>query len=205
MTIRVPAPLCSDRLSLRAFEPCDRQAYDAYHSRPDVYRFLYTPLPLAKARDKQFAAALSPRFEEDGDTLRLAVVRLLDGALLGEVLLKLASKAALQGEIGYIFNPDYAGRGYATEAVGMMLEAGFSQYGLHRIFARLDPRNAGSVGVVERLQFRREAHLLQNDRFNGEWGDEFIYALLKAEWEHRLAREPNPGRTVTHWPRASPT
>ncbi|MCW2305234.1 hypothetical protein M2324_003655 [Rhodovulum sulfidophilum] len=50
---------------------------------------------------------------------------------------------------------------------------------------RLDPLNAGSVGVVERLRFRREAHLLQNDRFDGTWGDEFIYAILKAEWEDR--------------------
>jgi len=64
-----------------------------------------------------------------------------------------------------------------------MLDIGFSEYGFHRIFARLDPLNKGSVGVVERLHFRREAHLLQNDRFNGVWGDEFIYALLKSEWE----------------------
>jgi len=29
---------------------------------------------------------------------------------------------------------------------------------------------------------RREAHLIQNDCFNGVWGDEFIYAVLTAEW-----------------------
>lgn len=197
MNINALTPIRSDRLELRAFEPSDRPAYDAYHSRPDVYRFLYTPLPKGKALDEQFAAALAPRFEEDGDTLRMAVTRRQDGALLGEVLLKLASKAALQGEIGYIFNPDYAGRGYATEAVQTMLEIGFRHYGLHRIFARLDPRNAGSVGVVERLRFRREAHLLQNDCFDGEWGDEFIYAQLKAEWECRRARASAADEIVT--------
>ncbi|MFN3525221.1 MAG: GNAT family N-acetyltransferase [Paracoccus sp. (in: a-proteobacteria)] len=183
MNIHTPTPIFSDRLELRAFKPSDRSAYDAYHSRPEVYRFLYTPVPDDAALAAQFAEALSSRFEEDGDTQRLAVIRREDSALLGEVLLKVASKAALQGEIGYIFNPDYAGAGYATEAVRMMLDVGFSQYGLHRVFARLDPLNAGSVGVVERLRFRREAHLLQNDRFNGVWGDEFIYALLRAEWE----------------------
>lgn len=67
-----------------------------------------------------------------------------------------------------------------------MLERGFSEVGCHRIFARLDAANRGSIGVVERLGMRKEAHLRQNDRFNGEWGDEFIYALLNEEWQRRL-------------------
>lgn len=181
-------PVLSERLLLRAFEPADRPAYDAYHCRPEVYRFLYMPVPSGEALDKQFATALATRIEENGDTLRLAVIRRDDSALLGEVLLKIDNKAALQGEIGYIFNPDFAGAGYATEAVRMMVDVGFSRIGFHRIFARLDPLNAGSVGVVERLQFRREAHLLQNDRFNGAWGDEFIYALLRTEWDARTEK-----------------
>lgn len=187
MNTQTCPPIVSDRLRLRPFEPSDRTAYDSYHTRPDVYRFLYVPVPGANALAEQFAAALSTRFEEDGDTLRLAVIRREDSALLGEVLLRMASKVALQGEIGYIFNPDFTGAGYATEAVQMMLSCGFGKYGFHRIFARLDPLNVGSVGVVERLHFRREAHLRQNDRFNGTWGDEFIYALLNTEWKNRQA------------------
>ena len=187
MEFKAYLPIVSDRLALRAFEHSDRAAHDAYHTRPEVYRFLYTPVPKGNALEQQFAAALSAQLEEDGDTLRLAVVRRADSALLGECLLKMVSKAALQSEIGYIFNPDFAGAGYATEAVRTMLDFGFGQCGFHRIFARLDPLNTGSVGVVERLRFRREAHLLQNDRFNGVWGDEFVYALLRAEWQERKA------------------
>ncbi|MCE8441152.1 GNAT family N-acetyltransferase [Rhodovulum sulfidophilum] len=185
MNALICLPIISERLVLRPFEPSDRPDYDAYHTRPEVYRFLYTPVPEADVRAEQFAAAMSTCLEEDGDTLRLAVIRRDASALVGEVLLKMANKAALQEEVGYIFNPTYAGAGYATEAVRMMLGFGFRQCGFHRIFARLDPLNAGSVGVVERLRFRREAHLLQNDRFDGTWGDEFIYAMLKTEWEDR--------------------
>ncbi|WP_306770606.1 GNAT family N-acetyltransferase [Pantoea sp. 18069] len=84
----------------------------------------------------------------------------------------------MQAEVGYIFHPDFACKGYATEAVGAMLGLGFEALDCHRIFARLDALNAGSVGVVERLRMRREAHLIQNDRFEGVWGDEYIYAML---------------------------
>ncbi|MDD7970848.1 GNAT family N-acetyltransferase [Roseinatronobacter alkalisoli] len=176
-------PIVTDRLLLRPFEPSDRPAYDAYHSRPDVYRFLYMPVPTGQALDAQFLSVLPGRFTEDGDTFRLAVTRKDDAVVLGEVLLKIANKAALQGEVGYIFNPDYAGKGYATEAVQAMVDTGFRKCGFHRIFARLDPLNTGSVGVMERLKFRREAHLIHNDRFEGSWGDEFIYALVRSEWE----------------------
>lgn len=117
-------------------------------------------------------------------------------AVLGEVLLKVASVQALQLEVGYIFNPRHAGQGYAAEAVQAMLGWGFDGLGAHRIFARLDALNTASVKVVERLGLRREAHLRQNDRFNGVWGDEYVYALLRAEW---AARTPGVKHTLLRW------
>lgn len=181
--------LATGRLLLRPFEAADFQAYAAYHALPEVYRYLYAPAPTGEALRAQFDALLDAPFENDGDTLQLAVVRAEDGVLLGEVLLKHAQRAALQGEVGYIFDPRHAGRGYATEAVAAMLGLGFDKVGLHRIFARLDAANAGSVGVVERLGLRREAHLIQNDRYDGVWGDEFVYAVLAREWAaRRVAR-----------------
>ncbi|HHQ6594189.1 TPA: GNAT family N-acetyltransferase [Serratia fonticola] len=146
---------------------------------------------VALARDQaqmenRLAKAVVSRFSEDGDTFYCAVTLQDSGELIGEVLLKLASSAALQGEIGYIFNPVYAGKGYAAEAVRSVLERGFNKVGFHRIFARLDAANRSSIGVIERLGMRKEAHLRQNDRFNGRWGDELIYALLKQEWSRNM-------------------
>ena len=142
---------------------------------------------------EQFQATLSAPFKDEGDIFRLAVTLNNPHHVIGEVLLKIASRSALQGEVGYIFNPTFSGQGYATEAVARMIEIGFSSLGFHRIFARLDTRNHGSVGVVERLGLRREAHLLQNDRFNDEWGDEYIYAVLAAEWlQHGTDRFLSP-------------
>jgi RimJ/RimL family protein N-acetyltransferase len=178
----ITLPFSTERLRLRRFTPDDLHAYAAYHRLPEVYRYLYAPPPEQAQMEKRLAKAVASRFSEDGDTFYCAVTLQDSGELIGEVLLKLASSAALQGEIGYIFNPVYAGKGYAAEAVRSVLERGFTEVGFHRIFARLDAANRGSIGVVERLGMRREAHLRQNDRFDGQWGDELIYALLKQEW-----------------------
>ena len=177
--------ISTDRLVIRPFAPDDFPAFFAYHSLPEVYRYLYQePLDETAARTK-FAKASLPRLDDDGDVAVFAVERRDDGAVIGEVLLKLASGAAEQAETGYIFNPDFAGKGYATEAMKAILDLGFSTLKFHRIFARLDALNKGSVGVVERLGMRREAHLIENDRFNDAWGDEYVYALLKREWQAR--------------------
>lgn len=186
MTHANAEPLTSTgRLILRSFVPEDFEAYIAYHSLPAVHRFLYSDPPSPQAMRERFDAGLNMRLSEDGDFLRCAVVRREDGVVVGQVSLQLANKAALQAEVGYIFNPAYAGKGYATEATGAIITLGFEKFGFHRIFARLDAKNAGSIGVVERLGLRREAHLIQNDRFNGIWGDEYIYAVLRQEWSER--------------------
>ena len=188
MITSIPVPVETELLVLRRFVPADFIAYADYHSRPEVYRFLYAEAPSGDALRTQFDTVLSAPFSKDGDVLRLAVTRRDDDALLGEVLLKIASKEALQAEVGYIFSPVHTSKGYATEAVRAIIDLGFKTLGYHRIFARLDARNQGSVGIVERLKMRKEAHLIQNDRFNGEWGDEFIYAVLKSEWNELKSR-----------------
>ncbi|MFK0166706.1 GNAT family N-acetyltransferase [Rhizobium sp. NPDC090279] len=192
MTSHDPKSFAStDRLILRGFIPEDFEAYSAYRSLPSVYRYLYSDPPSEQEMRERFDAGFNTRLSEDGDILRCAVVRREDDALVGQVSLKLASKAALQAEVGYIFNPAYAGKGYATEAAEAIITLGFERFGFHRIFARLDAKNTGSIGVVERLGLRREAHLIENDRFNGVWGDEYVYAVLSREW---AVRAPNRAR-----------
>ncbi len=184
-----PKPLAStDRLILRRFMPEDFAAYSAYRSLPEIYRFLYRDPPSPEAMRERFDARLDSPFREDGDTLLCTAVRREDDALVGDVSLTFANKAARQAEVGYIFSPVHAGKGYATEAAAAIITLGFETFGFHRIFARLDAKNAGSVGVVERLGLRREALLIESDRFNGVWGDEYVYAVLSREW---AARAPN--------------
>ncbi|WP_246679475.1 GNAT family N-acetyltransferase [Mesorhizobium sp. B2-3-5] len=185
-------PLTTERLLLRPFAEGDFESYAAYHSLPELYRYLYSAVPTRKALEEKFKGMLEAPFKNDGDVFRLAVVTREDETLAGQVTLKLASKAARQGEVGYIFNPAFAGKGYATEAVAKIINVGFSAFRFHRIFARLDAANKGSIGVVERLRLRREAHLRQNDQFDGVWGDEYIYAVLASEWREPTDQTAEP-------------
>ena len=83
---------------------------------------------------------------------------------------------------GTRLHPAQWGRGYTTEAARAMIDFGFRELGLHRIWADCDPRNVASWRVLEKLGLRREAHLRQNARIKGEWVDSLLYAILDREW-----------------------
>jgi RimJ/RimL family protein N-acetyltransferase len=179
-------PLRTARLVLRPYAIGDLDDVYDIQSRPEVARYL-----LVGARDRdQVRVALEERIlatlpDGEGGSLSLAVALPETGTVIGEVVLFVRSREHRQGEIGYVFHPDYGGRGYATEAARVMLRLGFGEFGLHRIVGRIDARNAASARVLDRLGMRREAHFAQNKILQGEWSDEVVYAMLEDEWRAR--------------------
>lgn len=113
-----------------------------------------------------------------------AVVQKDSNALLGACNLAVSSDAA---EIGWILHRDAWGQGYATEMGGALLQFGFDALQLHRIHAHCDAENVASFKVMEKLGMRREGLLLEarlaNKLSDKKYGDSFIYALLRDEWE----------------------
>ncbi|MDX3433935.1 GNAT family protein [Streptomyces sp. ME01-18a] len=187
-SLRVPLPATTERLILRLFTSDDLDDVYAYQGLDEVARYL----PRSALTPDQCAQSLARRatgtaWTEDGDDLVLAVCRADAPGVVGELVLKLASAHARQAEIGWIFNPVYGGRGYASEAARATASLAFDALGVHRIFARLSALNTASVRVCERLGMRREAHLVENHLDGDRWGDEYVYAVLASEWQ-----EANP-------------
>ena len=106
---------------------------------------------------------------------------------MGEFVLFLRSTEHRGGEIGYVLHPDFQRRGLATEGASHLLEIAFDTLDLHRVVARLDARNRASAAVLTRLGMRHEAHLVENELFKGEWGDEDQFAILQREWRDARA------------------
>ena len=85
-------------------------------------------------------------------------------------------------EIGYILHREHWGNGIAREAVSRVIDHGFDDLNLRRIFADTDPENAGSISLIQRLGFQYEG------RLRGEWEthigvrDSLIFGLLQDEW-----------------------
>lgn len=84
-------------------------------------------------------------------------------------------------EIGYILARDHWRGGIAREAVGRVVEYGFDEGGLRRIFADTDPENAPSIALLERLGFQREGLLRSEWETHIGVRDSLIFGLLRGE------------------------
>ena len=179
-------PIHSARLTLRPLGPDDVDAMYAYKSREDVCRYIpHPPLTREQVVERMAGTHTRSTLDDEGQVLAVGVVLRGSGELIGDLVLFWHSREHRAGEVGYVFAPEHTGKGYATEAVRELLRIGFDPdngLGLHRITARLDARNTASARVAERLGMRREAHLVRNEWFKGEWTDELVYAMLEDEW-----------------------
>lgn len=176
-------PIVTERLVLRPFTRGDVDAVHAYRCREDVARYLFDgPMTRETCAEAIQLRVRQVSFAEEGDRIVLAAERQDSGELIGEISLIWRSVVSRQGEIGYIFHPDYQHLGYASEAVRALLTLGFRDLDLHRIYARCDTRNAPSYRLMERIGMRREAHFHEHLLVRGNWDDEYIYAILRSEW-----------------------
>jgi len=179
-------PIETERLTLRGYVADDLDDIFAYHSLPEVARFLYwEPRSRDEVREVIAAKARQTSLSREGEGLTLAVVLRAEGTVIGDVHLQWLSEQHRQGEVGFVFNPKFQGHGYAAEAAREMLRLGFAQLGLHRIVGRCDALNVASARLMERLGMRREAHFIENEIFKGAFGDEYVYAMLAREFADR--------------------
>lgn len=178
-------PLRTARLLLRTMVLEDVDDIHAYQSREDVCRYLpFEPRSRDEVAQKVTQYSTAVALSGQGDYWQLAIERLAQpGRVIGDLYFSLESIANATGEIGWTLHPSHNGEGYMTEAAGAMLEIAFSRIGLHRVLARLDPRNDASAALCRRLGMREEGYFVQDTWFKGEWGDTAIFAVLAGEWD----------------------
>ena len=170
--LRPDYPLVTERLELRPLRLDDLDDLLLYHSRPDVTRYLYweprdRPRMLEALRQRMRMSSLT----REGDRLVCGAVLRSTGTVIGEVNLAWLSEQHRQGEIGFVFNPGFQGRGLADRGgPGDARTRHSTTCRLHRIIGRCDARNAPSARLMERLGMRREAHFVHSEIFKGDMG-----------------------------------
>ena len=177
----------SPRLVLRRFADRDLAAFLAYLNDPLVARYQswesYTEQQARELIEQQKRREPG----RPGEWFTFAAELKETGALVGHVALSVKADDARQAEMGFTFAREHQGRGLAREAAGRVLDYVFGTLGLHRVVAVTDCENVRSIALLERLGLRREAHFVENIWFKGAWGSEYLYALLRGEWESRRA------------------
>jgi RimJ/RimL family protein N-acetyltransferase len=170
------------RLSLRPLKPADWPDVWAYTSDPDVMRYL--PIgPFDRAEARAWVERWSDWGQRGSGWPDMWAVTLRgEERLIGHLPFEVFSVKHRTREIGWVVHPAYQGQGLATEAARALLDLGFGEFNLHRVVATCDPRNGASARIMEKLGMRREGHFRRDVQLDGQWCDEYFYAILQDEW-----------------------
>ena len=181
--------LWSPRLCLRRLRPEDATAICAYRSLPEVSRFQSWESFGPSDADRLIAGQAAVVPDTPGAWVQLALVLIESATVIGDCGIHFRGDDPRQVELGITLAPTHQGRGLASEALGSVLEYVFGRLGKHRVFAVTDAENHAAAGLLRRLGFRQEAHYIEHVWFKGAWGNEYLFALLRREWQARRRPE----------------
>lgn len=167
--------ITTDRLSIRNFSYEDWQDVYEYTSNSSVMK--YIPEGVFSEDDaKEFVNENSSETPKN-----FPVILKIDNILVGHIVFHKVFGSHTY-EIGWVFNPKYYNKGYASEAALAILKYGFGKMNIHRIIATCQPENIPSYRIMEKIGMRREGFFKKCIPYGDEWWDEYYYAILKEEW-----------------------
>ncbi len=164
-----------DHVSLRLIEAGDEEAFIRAVRRS---RKLHRPWSYLPDDAEDFRAMLGRPLGESYLICRNEDAALAGSAGLGHIVFGNLRSAYL----GYSAFVPHHGRGHMTEGLGLVLRHAFGTLGLHRVEANVQPGNARSIALVERLGFRREGYSPRYLKIGGRWRDHVRYAMLADEF-----------------------
>ena len=173
----------SERLKIRNLKSSDLSDFHFYRSNPDVTKYQGFDTYNIEQSKEFIQKQLNKKFGKAGEWVQYGIENKKTGRLIGDCAIKLDENDIRIAEIGVTISHTEQKNGYAKESLTAILNFLFSINGFHRVTEIVDVENIASIRLLKSLGFKQEGHFIENIFFNGKWGSEFQYAMLKQEWE----------------------
>lgn len=166
------------RLILRQLSTSDSRLMYEFNSDPECLRFIarspYTHMSQAEGRVSEFTDAF-----EQQRAIWWTVILKETSTPIGYCGLFEIDKSVPKAEMGYGFLKSFWGQGYASEAVGEIINKGFEELGFNRIYAHVVPENTSSAQVLIKHGFSYEGLLRKNAYAREKFFDMTVWAKVK--------------------------
>ena len=122
--------------------------------------------------------------EQGNSHIRLGIF-LNNGIIIGDIALQDIDKKNRSCSLGMGMSKlEYRNKGYGKEAVKLILEYGFNNYGLERITANTSETNISAQKSLEKLGFRLEGKERKAIYIGGKKYDRYNYGILVDEYRN---------------------
>ena len=167
----------TERLILRKIAKEDASDMYEYSKDPKTSEFLTWSPHESVSYTKKYIRFLLKKYKT-GEYFDWAIEEKESGKFIGTCGFPLFDPENSKAEIGYVLNPSFWGRGYATEAVTAIVDYAFSSLKLHRLEARCMKNNSSSENVLKKCAFSLEGVFKDELIIKGEYKTISHFALL---------------------------
>lgn len=176
--------------------PDDSASLHARRNDPAIAALQNWALPYPAERAESLIAEVAAMGGPQNDEwYMIGIADAATDELVGDLALHMSSQCR-GAEIGYTLASEHWGNGYAVEAVAALVEYLFDTLGVTRISAMLHPDNVASAQVLERTGFLFEGHTRSSFWANDEVSDDYIYGMLRSDWQAWVNRPVTRPQTV---------
>ncbi len=171
-----------DNVNLRKVTKADAQSVYEHAKDREISRYTFIPHPYQREDALQFIKFSQQQLKK-GKEYHLGIELKATGQIIGMMGMMKISEKHRRAEVGYWLAKSFWHRGYAGEALRLMLRFGFEKLKLVRITAGVMHPNLASSRMLEKAGFRFEGRLRKNFIQHGRWLDELRYGILKEEFK----------------------
>jgi [ribosomal protein S5]-alanine N-acetyltransferase len=164
----------NSHIAIRRPGPSDRVEFLALvHASVNLHH----PWVQPPSNPEQFDAYLQSRKDPLNDGF--LICRPTSGAIVGLINLNCIVRGFFQSAyLGYYGHAAYAGQGLMTHGLKLVIQYAFTQLGLHRLEANIQPQNTASIALARRCGFQKEGFSPKYLKILGQWRDHERFALL---------------------------
>ena len=172
----------TERLFLRRIAVTDFAEIRELRGNPETMKFIPRPLITNNEEALEYINMINEKIENN-EAINWAITLKGNPKHIGNIGLFRLQPENHRCEIGYMILPEYKGQGIVTEVIKAVLKYGFNDMNMHSIEAVIDPDNVASERVLQKNGFVKEAHILENELWDGKFWDTVIYSLLKRNFK----------------------
>ncbi len=171
------------KVNLRKVTKSDARSIYENARDKEISQYTFIPHPY-KLEDALGFIRFAHKQMKKGREYHLGIELKITGQIIGMIGMMKISQKHRHAETGYWLGKSYWGKGYAGEALRLMLKFGFEQLKLVRITAGVMHPNLASARMLERVGFKLEGRFRKSFMQYGQWLDELRYGILREEFKN---------------------
>lgn len=165
-------------INLRALEPEDLNFLFQIENNDTFWEVSHTQTPFSKYILKQY---IENSYQDifEAKQLRLIIEEKSTKDQIGTIDLFDFNPQHMRAGIGILIHPDYQQKGYASEALSLLIYYSFSKLNLHQLYANITSDNTKSISLFTKYNFKKVGVKTDWILSEGKFKDEILFQLIK--------------------------